>query len=38
MFYTRPTNGWVASVNSLKLGAVEPGKDIRLLLEKDGLL
>lgn len=38
VFYTRPTNGWVASVNSLKLGAVEPGKDIRLLLEKDGLL
>lgn len=38
LFYTRPTNGWLASVNSLKLAPTEPGKDICILLEKDGLM
>ena len=41
IFYTKPTHGWVASVNSLILGGntgQEPGRDIVALLEKDGLL
>lgn len=38
IFYTRPMNGYIASVNSMAFKASEPGKDICLLLEKDGLL
>lgn len=38
LFYTRTTNGWLASVNSMKMQPTEPGRDICLLLEKDGLL
>lgn len=37
-FYTKPTSGWVASANSLKLKNPEPGNDLTVLLEKDGLL
>lgn len=38
LFYTRTTNGWLASVNSMKMQPTEPGRDICALLEKDGLL
>ena len=38
VFYTKPIGGYAASINSLKFRAQEPGKDITLLLEKDGLL
>lgn len=38
VFFTKPVNGWVASANTLKFNQKEPGKDLTVLLEKDGLL
>lgn len=38
IFYTKPTAGWVASVNTLALAEQEPGADLTVLLKKDGLL
>lgn len=37
-FHTRPVDGWVASVETPKLAAEEPGGDISLLMEKAGLI
>ncbi len=37
IFYTKPQSGWVASVNSLKMNAEEPGRSLLALLEKDGI-
>lgn len=38
IFFTRPTSGWIAAINSLKFAHEEPGDDITALFEKDGLL